>query len=521
MTSLIRKHRRDLRDLLLSILFFVLAYAPSPLGFLIYIAFIPQIYLYRRHHPQKAFLFGYLIGLVVNMVILYWILLYNGLGYSIIILGNALQFAVFAGIYSFLDKINEKYALFSFPFFWSFLEYTRQFGDLAFNWLNIAHTQTYYLPLIQYLDLTGYLGVVFWICILNVVLYLLWTNRRSKISIIKSVVTIFILFLLPLMYGFYKLSEKQTARGVSVAYIQPNIDPDLKWGKSFKRENLRILVALTDSILVTGPDLVIWPETGIPYYLGDVKEDQEYLYYHTTHNNYHLLTGAVDKSQKNGIIHEYNASYFFIPGDSLYSIYRKLRLVPVEEAIPYQNVLSDWSVGIPDSLLTPGDEPVVFKMHTYPYQLNYTGNDWRVINRLNSKVLSRIASVICYESIFPNLIQNFYQLDSDLLVIITNDAWFGYTPQPFQHMQIAVLRAIEQRCSVIRCANSGISSFIDPYGRGFFNSQIFEKTLAQKIVPLRLESTIYAQYGDWVGIFCGIFIFSFLTLLVLGRKRII
>ena len=518
MIYLIRRYRIDLRDLLLSVFFFAFAYPPSRLGFLIYIAFIPQICIYRRHHPQKAFLFGYLIGLFVNMIILHWILFYNGLGFSLIVFGNALQFAVFATVYSFIDKINQKYALFSFPLLWTFLEYIRQLGDLAFNWLNIAHTQTYYLPLIQYIDISGYLGVVLWIGFVNVILYRFWMNYKSKVSLIGNAVMLAILFLLPLSYGINKLMEKPVVRGVSVAYIQPDIDPDLKWKDKFKRENLRILTTLTDSILITGPDLVVWPETGIPYYLEDLKEDLDFIYRHTRDNNYYLLTGAMDKSLKNGLNFEYNASYFFVPGDSIYTAYRKLRLVPVEEAIPYQKILSRWFTGIGKGLLTAGEEAVVFEMQTNNYRLQYTGEDWRVIERLSTPKPSRIASVICYESIFPNLIREFYQKRCDLLVIITNDAWFGHTAQPFQHNQIAVLRAIEQRSSVVRCANSGISTFIDPYGREFFSSDIFTKTVAQKIMPLRLESTIYAKYGDWPGIFSGILIFSFLTLLVLSRK---
>jgi apolipoprotein N-acyltransferase len=121
---------------------------------------------------------------------------------------NALQFAILGGILSVIFNKNNKIAILIFPFLWTFLEYIRQLGDLAFNWLNVAFTQTYFLYLIQFLDITGQSGVVFWICLINIFLYLILTNRLNISFMIKLGCTILLLFLLPLLYGFYRMAEK-------------------------------------------------------------------------------------------------------------------------------------------------------------------------------------------------------------------------------------------------------------------------------------------------------------------------
>jgi len=516
--SLNKLHRKDLRDIILSSVFFILSYAPSPFGFFIYISFIPQFYLYQRNKPLKATIYGYVVGLIVNSCVLYWLLLYAGTGFSIIVMLNALQFAILGGILSSIFNKNSKIALIMFPFLWTFLEYVRQFGDLAFNWLNIAYTQTYFLYLIQFLDITGLSGVVFWICLINLLLYLVLSNRSNFSNIVKLGGPILLLFLLPLLYGFYRMAEKPKAEGISIAYVQPNIDLNLKWDDRSQHKNLQILTSMSDSIIFTEPDLIIWPETAIPYYLKDNEEDLDYLKSHVEFNNYHLLTGTIDYSVENGKMLKHNAVYHFSPGDSVFNIYRKLLLVPGEETFPLSDILPKWLVTSENSQMSSGKTPVVFKLHLIPYQLEYNGNDWQITGRSDSVRMINISSVICYESVFPNIIQQFYDKGSDLLIVITNDAWFDYTSQPFQHLQGAVLRAIEQRSSVVRCANSGISSFIDPYGRRYFDSPPFQRSSAQKIMPVRVYPTIYSRYGDFVGIISGILVFSFLTLSPLNLR---
>jgi len=516
--SQIKLNGKDTRDIILSSVFFILSYAPSPFGFFVYAAFVPQFYIYRRNNPLRSLIFGYLIGLIVNSCVLYWLLLYAGIGFSIIVMLNALQFALLGWILSLLFNKNNKLAIIIFPILWTFLEYIRQFGDLAFNWLNIAFTQTYFLYLIQFIDITGQSGVVLWICLINIFVYLLLINRSNYSRVIKLGSTIFFIFLLPLLYGFYKLSEKPLAQGISIAYIQPNIGLVQKWEPASQPQNLQILKSMTDSVLITQPDLVVWPETAIPYDLNDKREDLKILLSHIEFNNYHLLTGAIDFSTYDGKKQKHNAGYFFVPGDSVFNIYRKLLLVPGEERIPFNELLPVWMNPLEKGQLTSGEEPIVFEMKLIPFKLKFTDDDWQITGRSRSLESIYISSVICYESVFPNIVQRFIDRGCNLLIVITNDAWFDYTSQPFQHLQASVLRAIEQRISVVRCANTGISTFIDPYGRRYFDSAPFHNTSAQKIMPIFKDGSFYSRHGDFVGIISGILLISFLSFLTLNLK---
>ena len=237
---------------------------------------------------------------------------------------------------------------------------------------------------------------------------------------------------------------------------------------------------------------------------------------HVHSNNYHLLAGTLDYTHNNSFKEKYNAAFLMNPNDSTRGIYRKLQLVPVEERFPYKDFIPHWLIGKREFDMTAGGDAVTFEMQSKLYQLHYGGDDWKVVTRDQHLSPINFSTLICYESIFPNLVQQFIDRGSRILIIITNDGWFGYTSQPFQHLQAAIYRALEQRISVVRCANTGISSFIDPYGRRYLESGLFQQELAQKIIPLRMEKTFYSKHGDWLGIFSGIFVFSYLTLLVLS-----
>jgi apolipoprotein N-acyltransferase len=509
--------RQDIKDVLLSSLLFIAAYAPSPFGFLIYFAFIPQFNLFKRLPPLRSFVYGYLIGLLINAFTLFWLLFYAGLGFSLIVMGNAIQFALLGFILSALMRINERLALISFPFIWTFLEYSRQFGDLAFNWLNIAHTQSYFITIIQYVEYSGYLGIVLWICLLNVCFYYLYSCREQKKYVIRYGLIVFSLFLLPLIHGIIKLSEKPVSDGISASFIQPNILPEDKWDAKFKSQNMHILASMTDSILYTEPQIVVWPETAIPFMLKDSVADLLRIHKTIVRENFYLLTGTLDYLKYGEKIKRFNAVYFFTPAQAQFFVYRKLLLVPVEEAFPYRRHLPDWLGQDEKQQLTPGNEVEVFKCNLYPYNIAFNGDDWQIVKKAKTKKSYTIAAVICYEAVFPNLVRRFFEKDADLLIIVTNDSFFGLTAQPFQHQQAAVFRAIEQRTSVVRCANTGISTFIDPYGRQFFKSSLFTRSAAQKIIPVRLKKTFYSIYGDLLGIISGIFLISLLILLAINK----
>jgi apolipoprotein N-acyltransferase len=501
-------------NIILSAGLFSLSFAPTPFGFLIYFAFIPQFDLFSKTGVKKGFLIGYLLGLFINIAALYWVIPYSPNKYLWLVLANAFPFALFGLIFSFLFRISNTLALVSFPFLWTFLEYIRQLGDLAFNWLGIAYTQTYFLAFIQYAEITGHLGVVFWICLVNTLFYLLWKYKSDLRKKWYVVFTIMVVFIVPLIYGQLKLGKKEKTHGISIGYIQPNIDPWEKWQNSFRDENLRVLINMTDSLLaVTAkdhePQIIVWPETALPFTLINHKKDLALIKDYVAKNKIHLVTGTLDASMIDNRIRRYNAALFLSPLGSGHEIYRKLSLVPFEEKLPFQDFFSSLlNLDINDQYLSSGDSAVVFTMSMNPYDIQFDGGEWSVLKKASDKETIAFSCLICFESMFSNLVGEFFQNGAQIMFIITNDGWFGYSSQPYQHAQLAIFRAIEHRTSVIQCANNGISTFIDPYGRMYNSSQLFRASFAQMTIPIKLEDTVYDQYGDILGIICGIICLS-------------
>jgi apolipoprotein N-acyltransferase len=126
--------------------------------------------------------------------------------------------------------------------------------------------------------------------------------------------------------------------------------------------------------------------------------------------------------------------------------------------------------------------------------------------------------LICFESVYPALVRSFVRRGAEFLVNITNDAWFGKTHGPFQHAQIAVFRAIENRISIARCANSGVSMFVDPLGRVKSATKIFVRTTVIGQIPLKLKDTFYTKHGDWFAQGCFLVSFFLISACLIKRR---
>jgi len=480
----------DRRDILLSSVLFIFSYPPSPFGFLIYGAFIPQLMMYHRNRPLRSFYLAYITGILINVLSFYWLAPYSIFNFVAISFTNALQLAIFGTIFSYFSQFSRKMSLFIFPFLWTSIEYSRQFGDLAFTWLNIAYTQTYYTTLIQIVDITGYLGITFWICLVNILIYATWNNRNNfKLSLSFGLILI-MGFLTLFVYGKIQTNRIVHNIGIKIAYIQPNIDPVQKWQKDYKSQNLEQLISMTERVLYKNPDLVIWPETAIPYMVRLDSSDLAILTKHVTRNNYTLIFGGLDFIARNQDTLRFNSAMMIKPGEQNIDAYHKNRLVPKEEGIPFQKYISYLH------------SPEIFRRYLYPGEyakvLDFKAK--RDPEYDNSRSPLKVGSLICYESIFPEYSRNYIRNDVDLLAVITNDAWFGYSAQPIQHIRIAVFRAIENRVSIVQCANSGVSAFIDPLGKIHKQSTIFESHAEIHTLPVPLAKTFYNKFGDWPGI---------------------
>ena len=520
--SKIKLSTGDSRDILSATLLFVLSFPPSPFGFLVYLAFIPQLALFHRNRPFDSFVKGYILGVLINSVSFYWLTDYSVLNTSLIIALNSIQYALFGAVFSHIVSLNRRLAIWLFPLIWTSLEYGRQFGDLAFNWLNIAWTQSYYTGLIQISAVTGYMGIVFWIALVNC---LIWKMIHSAGTKNKRIIYSFVIlsgFLSLYAYGWMALNDRPVMPGIRISCIQPNIAQELKWQPDFRDENFRRLVLMSNTIRSEAPALVIWPETALPYQVRSIKPGIAEVMDFADSSGLPVLFGGVDSRRINENTARYNAAFLVRPAaENGLAYYHKLKLVPIEEGIPFESFVSYL---LPAHHLTEylarGDSARLLPLPAKGQELLFDGSVWQPVPGQTGNYAVDPGVLICYESLFPQFSRDYARKGANLLTVLTNDAWFGYSAQPFQHLQIAVFRAIENRIPVVQCANSGISGMVDPWGLVHNRSRLFEEETLTYWVPLRTDLSLYTRFGDWFAILCFyIMIFSYIYIHVNKRFK--
>ena len=219
------------------------------------------------------------------------------------------------------------------------MEYVRQFGDLAFTWLSLAHTQTYYLALIQIADLTGYLGITFWICCVNLLIYRIWMKRGKIKENLKPVILLVCGFGLLIAYGYGRLQSLEYTEGIRAAYVQPNFATRVTWDPPAVRKNIDSLLSYGTWLAQMKPDLVVWPETSVPSMIRDDREQLARIKSQVTDKNFNLLLGTRDYSVQNSDTLRHNSVIAIDAKSDTLQSYHKMRLVPQEEGLPFRKIL--------------------------------------------------------------------------------------------------------------------------------------------------------------------------------------
>ena len=468
-----------------------------PLEFLfnsswVFVALVPILWQLDGDGFKPAFYRGWLAGFLFNLLTLYWVAHTQGGGAAVVgatgLLAAYLGLFVgaFAGLQNILVARWGKRSLWAAPFLWTATEYLISLGELGFPWLLLGHSQAAFPSLIQYASWTGVYGVSFWIATVNLlVASTLLDGRRRRMSALA----LFGALLLPYAHGQLTIDDRENAAldTVRVAVVQPNVSRREKWGPAGLQHSFDTLETLTRSAGEGDPDLVVWPETALPCYLGLRPDCDSRLASFVEEVGAPVLTGAsgYDRQRRE----PYNSAFYYAPGRSTVQTYSKMHLVPFGERTPFRDSIPflrdiDWTALTGDlgpAEFARGDSATLFQNLRAPFGV-----------------------LICFESVFPDLARRSVRAGARLLVNITNDSWFGPTAGPYQHAQLAVLRAIENRVSIARSANTGISMFIDPFGRTHDATEIFTRTFALRDLPVRSGETFYTRNGD---------LFAHLTLL--------
>jgi len=273
---------------------------------------------------------------------------------------------------------------------------------------------------------------------------------------------------------------------LQVGVVQPNIDQAVKWDQAFREETLRRYDRLTESFGY-GVDLVVWPEAATPFIYEREPVYQLQLVAMANRASAPLLFGSpavrFDQERKPFLL---NSAYLLSPDGELLGRYDKQHLVPFGEYIPLKSsllfFLEKMVEGIGDFQAGPGPTILSFQL--------------KASDGVAPARRVKFGVVICYEVIFPDLVRRIAGSGAEFLVTITNDAWFGDSSAPAQHFSMVVFRSVENHLAFARAANTGISGFIDPFGRIIVASPTFTQTALQAEIPVRQTKTFYSRHGD-------------------------
>jgi apolipoprotein N-acyltransferase len=547
-----------------------LAFPPTGLGggLLAFVALVPlMVALENGTRLREAFKLGWVAMFVLGLVSNYWVGGWKSMGDvdPFLMVGGVLLAIVhpFFLVVPWLlyDSVRRRFgrtaALYSLPVFQAGFEYAHSFGDLSYPWLNLYNTQTYNLAFDQFIEISGPYLLSMVIVLVNVEVFQFLRSRGFQATVAERqntpwpkghgyvhLVSLVLLILLPYLYGMSAMSGHEISRSsLRVTVVQPNIDPWAKWSSDEDRILDTNFEATVTAIRANhdSTDLIVWPETAITFYITSPAKGFEMAELNKFVSSMHhaLLTGFPDRQDYiqgqdsipndavpvgiGGIYYRsWNAAMMLYqaPDGTMHrEAYHKQKLVPLGEHIPFVQYFPilgkwfQWGVGIGSWNIGEGYEPLdlpLFSRNTTPQP--------PPISEEGEKDTLKISPAICYESVYPSFIRNFVDHGANMLAVITNDGWYGRSSGPYQHEQFAVLRAIENRRWVVRCANTGVSTMIDDRGRYIQSLPLFVSGSITERVPLIERKTLYVQWGDYIAI--PAMIYSIIVLIVALARRI-
>ena len=483
------------------------------------LALLPLLFCIHGARPGRAALYGLVAGLVHFVLLLHWITIvlgtYGGLAWYFAIpalfllaLYMSFYFSAFAALAQIVLNSSSAIAtLWLLPALWVGLDWLRCVLFTGFPWMDLGYA-LYKIPrTIQIADLLGHYGVTYAIVFINTLLFLLIKGRPSGRNLL--------LLLLPAcvflggvgIYSqqrFTEVTEQQAGATdrLTVGVVQGNIDQSVKWSPSQQTATVATYQNLSETLMAKDrpPSLIVWPETALPFYPA-TSDNMVPLRKLVEGRDLALLTGApwfeiVDYKTKK--IRFYNSAVLLQPDGEFHGKYYKSHLVPFGEYVPLKKLLSflaplveaagDFSAGTIE-------QPLVWKN-------------------------ARAGILICFESVFPEISRQWVKAGANVLINLTNDAWYGKSSAPYHSLAMTVFRAVETRRSLIRSANTGISAFVSPTGVIELQSEIFVPFAAAREVTLMQGETFWVRYGYLFAPIClAIGLVSCGLAIVLRRKK--
>ncbi len=441
----------------------------------------------RATSGKKAFRFGWLAGLLAATGCYYWMVIpvqtYGGLPWFIA-LPCPVILAAFISIYYGLFSLGVFYAgrqITGIPLCilaglsWTTMEMLMGTVLSGFPWINLASAFAPWPFAIQGASVVGAYGLSGIMTTLAVAI-LLYSTYKSALWLAVGLTLVLISF------GFYRgLTFDIGAPDYMISIAQGNIDQGMKWLPKIQADTVRKYTKISlDAIRKHKPKVIIWPETAMPFYLQDKTPFREAVKILARDSKTSIITGSpaykiIDMKTNKYIL--FNRAWLMDDTGRTMQSYDKEHLVPFGEYMPFK----EW-VPFEKLVQAAGD----FRPGTDNKPLYLKG--------------VALGMLICYEAIFPELAQKQVKRGANVLLNISNDAWFGDTSAPRQHLNLSIMRAVEQGRWLVRGTNTGISAFVDPIGRiTAIGTQFQAESLSANIAPLETK-TIFHRIFPWLGL---------------------
>jgi apolipoprotein N-acyltransferase len=467
-----------------------LTYLPLPFGFLAWFALARPIAIISRLEPREAFKAGYFYAFMSNLFHLYWVAYVTPPGMVAAIFILSLYPAVIFLLFNKLYRVKKWLGIILLPFLWVGMEYFRSLSEFAFPWTDLAYSQGYYLNLIQIAAIIGSYGLSLIIMYWNI---LIWQaiERGKRFEHRVVAITIFLATLAGLYaYGWIMIPVFEDEGKFNVSLLQGNVDLSTKWKEETRTRNFELYDSMATVAIRQNPHLIIWPETAAPCYPRHQYHYRRLLSRTARGTATTHLIGALDVVDFPDKQRSYNSAFQFSPEGEIEGVYHKIKLVPFSEHSPYQDHIPFLTRQFLEEYVS------AIKTHDVQWWSDFYPGDSIVLFRVDTTDYSIL---ICFEIAFPDYVRQGVLKGARFLANITNDTWFGRSPGPFQHMRIAIFRAVENRIWLARCANSGISAVIDPYGRERVRAGLYVRDiLSHGIIP-REDFTVFTAIGPIVG----------------------
>jgi len=472
---------------------------------LLFVGLVPLLMAVQLGSGRQAFWCGLIAGLVHFLSSLYWIVIvlghYGGLPLFISLPALfllALYMSLYVGLFAagarlLLRSFSPLTAIWTLPALWVGLDWLRSVLFSGFPWMDPGYALWQQPMLIQSADLFGHHGITFIIVLVNslVVLFLQQKGRGRKRDRLWPTISVLLLLLAISAYSlarWHNLEKDLAVAGhLAVGIVQGNIDQSVKWSPENQGATVEGYIQQTTSLFGpekngNRPTLVVWPETSLPFYPVDHPLLGK-LQGMVAQYDLALLAGApwyevIDRENRK--FKFFNSALLLAPAGDFVGRYEKSHLVPFGEYVPlkpFLPFLAPLVESVGDFTAGKVEQPLVWQQ-------------------------ARIGVLICFESIFADISRKWVQAGANVLVNLTNDAWYGKSSAPHHSLAMTVFRSVETRRSLVRSANTGFSGFVDPLGRMQQRSGLFEPWAATAEVILWDEVTFWVRYGYFFAPLC-------------------